>query len=182
MSDSLYVLGVDPGETTGLAVLRWSGAETWELLDRLEVRGTAEMWEDSLVDLYHELERVIQETCNPGDHEIAAIAMEELLVSGIHSRKERPEAQGIIRLVARLRGIPLRTYAPSTIRSCICGTGRADDAGVKATIRFLLGIQRAKRGEALSSHQVDAIAVALTELRLGQGMPILYPAAKQAVA
>lgn len=165
MTDPILILGVDPGETTGLAMIEWTPGGSWRLERRWEVPGSSKAWDDSLGELYHELRGIVGG--------VTAVAMEELLVSGIRSRKERPEAQGIIRLVAHLYRTPLNTYAPTTIRSCICGTGRADDAGVKATIRFLLGVPRSKKGEAFTSHQVDAVAVALTELRIGQGLPLL---------
>jgi len=170
------ILAVDPGITTGLALIEYHEARgSWTCLGRWDLRPDTEERRQALSVLFGEL---YETTHNDGSVEPATvdvIVMEELLAYRKTSADEKVEAQAIVKLLSYDCGpIPLVTYAPATVRSAVCGTGRADEKGVRDTLRFLLRMpKRAKKGEALSPHQQDAVAVALCHLRLGAGLQVL---------
>ena len=170
-SEPLAVLGVDPGVSTGLAVLTWTPGRSWQCTRRLDVRPEVEDRGHQLLELEEELRGMLQLAMAEGE---VTIAMEEMLSFRAHSADEKVEAQAVVKLLAARLGIPLRTYAPATIRSVVCQQGRADDATIRNTVRFLLRMpKRARAGESLTPHQQDAVCVALCELVQGQGMSIL---------
>ena len=170
-SEAITVLGVDPGVTTGLAILAWEPGSAWQCIRRWEIRPEAESRGRQLLELEEELRVGLQAAQAHGE---ATIAMEEMLSFRTHSADEKVEAQAVVKLLAARLGIELHTHAPATIRSVVCQQGRADDATIRNTIRFLLRMpKRARPGEALSPHQIDAVCVALCELVVGQGMVVL---------
>ena len=170
-SEAIAVLGVDPGVTTGLAILAWEPGKPWQCIRRWEVRPEAESRGRQLLALEEELRGGLLTAQAHGE---ATIAMEEMLSFRTHSADEKVEAQAVVKLLAARLGVELHTHAPATIRSVVCQQGRADDATIRNTIRFLLRMpKRARPGEALSPHQIDAVCVALCELVMGKGMTVL---------
>jgi len=167
----LAILGVDPGVTTGLALLVWDPGTAWQCLRRWEIRPDEENRGRQLLALEEELRGALQAAQAHGE---ATIAMEEMLSFRTHSADEKVEAQAVVKLLAARLGIELHTHAPATIRSVVCQQGRADDSTIRNTVRFLLRLpKRARPGQALSPHQIDAVCVALCELVVGQGMTVL---------
>lgn len=158
----MNILGVDPGVTTGFALLSSDG-ENWRLERRWELR-----WK-TLGELYNEL-------LETGLDGVDEVAMELMLAYKQASADEKVEAQAIVKLLAEQSNKPLHLYAPGTIRSAVMGTGKATPAQIKATMRHMLGMGKtSKPGHAFTEHQQDAVAVALCHLVCSGGLRILRP-------
>jgi Holliday junction resolvasome RuvABC endonuclease subunit len=166
----VIVLGIDPGVTTGLCILTCDG-EDWHLERRWEYR-----WE-TVYDLYLHLQETVEALSDP------VLAMELMLSYGANTADEKVEAQTIVKLLAQQRGHFLATYAPATVRSSVCGTGRSTPAQIKATMRHFLDLPKvSKRGEAFTVHQQDAAAVALCYLVCSGSLRVLRPQGRSVAA
>ena len=165
----MRILGVDPGLTVGLAIIEYREERgSWRCLKRWDYRPDVEDRGEAL----SRLATVVN--TNIADYRCLAVAMEEMLAYRQASADEKVEAQAIVKLTAYQKRLPLHTYAPATVRSVVCGTGRADPKGVRDTLRFLLRMpKRAKKGEGLSPHQQDAVSVALCHLKQDAGLQVL---------
>jgi crossover junction endodeoxyribonuclease RuvC len=153
----MNILALDPGITTGLALVHVLSGSTWVLDHRCDLRPQGETRGAELSELLETLRAEINM------YSVAVIAMEEMLsYGGQSSADEKVESQAIIKLVAWQEGVPLVTYAPTTIRSAVVGSGRATPKDISTTLRFMLRMGRtSKKGEAFSPHQADAVSVAL---------------------
>jgi crossover junction endodeoxyribonuclease RuvC len=67
------------------------------------------------------------------------------------------EARGALLAVLAGRGIEIREYSPSEVKSAVTGNGRADKEQVARMVRLLLGLD----GRGWTSDATDALAVAL---------------------
>ena len=153
------VLGVDPGVTVGLCLLEAEDDE-WRCLRRWQFRSSHHDRGHALDDLTNQLWDTLNE-----HNTIEAVAMEAFKSYGKNSAAEKVEAEAIIKLFAHQARLPLCEYAPGTVRSVICGNGKASSASIGQTVRYLLRLPKvAKRGFALTEHQKDAFSVALTHL------------------
>ena len=77
-------------------------------------------------------------------------------------------ARGVVLLSLARAGIEVAEYAPARVKRTVVGSGRADKRQVAMMIRALFGL-----AEAPSSDAADALALAVTHLRLGNLAPIL---------
>jgi len=151
MSDPVYIVGVDPGVTTGICVIEiWDGK--WRLLKRMTV--------DDVRDGGGLCALATSVTWSLLNYVPAAMAMEQMMAYKT-SAQEKAEAQGVIRLAAYQRQIPMHTYAPTMIRTLVVGSGCAKASDIAKVTRELTGITHAKKGEAFDKHQQDALAAAL---------------------
>ena len=145
-----YILGIDPGGTTGVVLIRVFPDSTWDLTFRASVSG-------NVADLYHWIET----TCEMYPH-VTAICMERVFPASMESAIDVAEKMGVTRLVALDRRLELREYHPSTVRKVIAGHGHATDQLVRSTMRGLFGIRKNPgKGQGFSSHEADAGAAAL---------------------
>jgi Holliday junction resolvasome RuvABC endonuclease subunit len=162
-----YIVGVDPGVTTGICVVRIEDGK-WKLVDRdtvLNVRAG-----ESLSDLYDVLKFKLEWfQCND-----VVVAM-EVMQAYMSSAQEKSQAQGVVMLAAYRAGVVLHTYSPTTIRALVVGSGRAKAADVSQATRALTGIAHPKKGEAFNVHQQDALASALCCALEEEYLPILRP-------
>jgi crossover junction endodeoxyribonuclease RuvC len=67
---------------------------------------------------------------------------------------------GVISLLAEEKHLPVLEIKPLEVKGALTGSGRADKEQLKKVVVRLLGL----KGEALSSHASDALALALTGL------------------
>jgi crossover junction endodeoxyribonuclease RuvC len=77
-------------------------------------------------------------------------------------------ARGVVLLSLARAGIEVAEYAPARVKRTVVGNGRADKRQVAMMIRTLFGL-----AEAPSSDAADALALAVTHLRLGNLAPAL---------
>ena len=71
-------------------------------------------------------------------------------------------ARGVVLLCAERAGIPIVEYAPARVKRTIAGNGRAEKSQVAQMVRAVLGLS-----EVPPSDAADALALAITELRIG---------------
>ena len=157
MSDArfLHVLGVDPGVTTGLVVIKVDRQRSkWALISRTTIEDVRDG-----AGLYY-LNRAVRSIV--GDHTDAyfGIAMEQLMAFKT-SAQEKSEAQGVVRLAAYECRSTLYTYAPNTVRSIVVGSGKAKASDIQKVTRELTGLTNPPKGKAFNVHQQDALAAAL---------------------
>ena len=165
------VIGVDPGKTTGICVIRVNTKkQTWQLLSREEIGGM----EDA--DRLHTLSCRLHMLCyrTPNEVTLGAVAMEYLQAHKQYSHQEKAEAQGVIRLTAYETGAFMSLYAPTTIRKVVTGRGDAKAGDISRVLRDLTGLQNPRPG--FTAHQQDALAVALCYAMLDGRLNKLKPA------
>lgn len=71
------------------------------------------------------------------------------------------QAVGVVLLTAAELELQVHEYGPMQVKQALVGTGRADKAQVAFMVRALLGLSSTPN----SSHEADALAVALTHLQ-----------------
>lgn len=152
----MRIVGIDPGKTTGVAVVEADG-DGWQLCARYDRQPKGDTRGEQLADLRRGLGLEMQRA--------DAVAMEEMFAYRQATADEKVEAQAIVKLACWESGKELVTYAPATIRSVICRDGRADERTIRETLRYFARAPKtAKRGQGWSSHQYDALAVALCHM------------------
>jgi crossover junction endodeoxyribonuclease RuvC len=154
----MRVLGVDPG----------SSATGWATV-------VAERGRESLVDAgvlrigagerpmrLAELERRFEEVVVRSRPDAAAV---EASFSGRNPRSGLllAESRGVLLAVLGRHGVLVTSYPPATVKTAIVGFGRAEKRQVVYMVTRLLGLGRPPASDA-----ADAMAVALTHLRLAR--------------
>jgi Holliday junction resolvasome RuvABC endonuclease subunit len=144
-------MGVDPGVTTGVCVIRVESGKWW-----LTYRGQVEDVRDKygLGHLYSELHALYR------TDQLDIVAMEQLMAY-VRNAQEKAEAQGVVKLFAGQASVVMSCYPPATIRALVVGSGKAKESDVRAVLRHVTGLTRCKKGQAFTPHQQDALAVAL---------------------
>lgn len=71
-------------------------------------------------------------------------------------------ARGVVLLCLEQAGLEIAEYAPARVKRTIVGNGQADKRQVALMVRALLGL-----AEPPASDAADALAIAITHLRLG---------------
>jgi crossover junction endodeoxyribonuclease RuvC len=90
----------------------------------------------------------------------ASLAAEELFFSAnAKTAMGVAHARGVVLQRAVAAGIEVAEYAPTTVKSQLCGSGRADKAQVEFMVRRLVGSP--ELGGKRLDDEMDAIAVAL---------------------
>lgn len=77
-------------------------------------------------------------------------------------------ARGVVLFSLARAGIEVAEYAPAKIKRTIAGSGRADKRQIQLMVRALLGLDELPRTDA-----ADALALAITHLRVGSLGPVL---------
>lgn len=154
------VLGIDPGSRVcGYGVLR-VGARGALAYVECGVLTAPAAWatERRLGELARGLHEVIAE------FEPACLAVEDVFAHAGHgnvrSALALAQARGMALAVAGLRGLPVFSYSPASVKKAVVGRGRADKAQVGRMVAALIGLRGAPRPDA-----ADALAVAITHGR-----------------
>lgn len=78
-------------------------------------------------------------------------------------------ARGVVLLCAERAGVPIAEHAPARVKRTVAGSGRAEKPQVAQMVRAVLGLAAPPQSDA-----ADALALAITELRIGRlGRPLL---------
>lgn len=156
VTNNVIIIGVDPGINTGIVAIEVDRkANRWHLVGRFNMPDVSDG--GGLMRLYTWLRSYIH---NEHEFPIAAVGMEQMMAY-MTSAQEKAEAQAAVRMAAYAEMVTLHTYAPTSVRSTVVGSGRAKESDVAKVTRQLLGVTRTKKGEAFNKHQQDALAVAL---------------------
>lgn len=89
-------------------------------------------------------------------------------------------ARGVVLLCLERAGVPIREYPPAKVKRTLVGRGQAEKSQVAHMVRAVLGL-----AEIPASDAADALALAITELRIGpvaQPLLLAQASAKKRVA
>jgi crossover junction endodeoxyribonuclease RuvC len=154
---SVLVLGIDPGTIhLGWGVVERRGPKLVHIGHGVIHARPSESLSDRLAVIAAELERVIAE------HRPALGSVEQLFFhKDPQAAAKLGHARGVVLLSLARAGVPLREHAPARIKRTLTGNGRAEKSQVAQMVSAILGIR-----EALPPDASDALAIAITELRL----------------
>lgn len=150
------MLGIDPGSVKmgfGCIDVGPSGALTYVEAGVLEASKTAPKYE-RITELGRDLEALIDEL-KPDQ-----VGLEAGFVKGQLGALVSGAARGVAAYVAGRRGIPVREYAPATVKHSATGNGAADKSQVAALVAKLLGMKTVPELDA-----GDALAIAICRAR-----------------
>ncbi len=149
----MKVLGIDPGTAAcGYGIVLASGGRISALDHGCWTTGSRERPELRLRTIFDGVVELI------GAHAPDAVALEESFV-GADARIALSvgQARGAAMVAAASAGIECSEYAPTRVKQCVCGHGRADKHQVQRMVKLLLKLD----AEPATSHAADALAVAI---------------------
>jgi crossover junction endodeoxyribonuclease RuvC len=165
----VIALGIDPGtRRLGWGVVSRTGNRLIHVAHGvIELDGT-----DSialrLVELEGQLTSVIRE------HRPTVSSVESLFFNkDAQAAAKLGHARGVVLLCLARAGIPIAEYAPAKIKRTIAGNGQADKRQVAQMVRAALALDALPPADA-----ADALAIAMTHLRLGGLLRALEEAAR----
>jgi crossover junction endodeoxyribonuclease RuvC len=147
------VLGIDPGTAAcGYGIVQGSGGRLqavefgwWPTPARERPELRLKRIHDAVADLI-------------ARHEPDAVALEESFV-GVDARTALSvgQARGAALVACATGGVACAEYPPATVKSAVCGYGRAEKAQVQRMVRAILGLDEPPTPH----HAADALAVAI---------------------
>lgn len=158
-SASRVVFGVDPGATTGLALVSMKVNHAPFLVRSLAV--AVDPWDcESALDF--------AQTFQAWAVEADEIAVETLSTfragSMVTPSQMKPGAvSALCYLVAAGLETPIRQHHPKTVRRTVAGNGSAGDREMRSALKSILNVEGRL---VMTAHEMDAVAVALYAGRL----------------
>jgi crossover junction endodeoxyribonuclease RuvC len=149
----VVILGLDPGiASTGFGVVETVGARVRALASGVIRTTPRQPHAERLAIIHAGVSELIRA------HGAAAAAVEELYV-GPDPRGSMllAQARGSALAACGLAAIDVAEYPVSTIKSAVCGFGRAEKAQVARMVRAILALETDPR----SAHEADALAAAI---------------------
>jgi crossover junction endodeoxyribonuclease RuvC len=149
----VIVLGIDPGTaSTGYGVISFDGRDSVAVAQGTVRTGPRESPERRLAAIQAAIHDLIVA------HAPVAVALESLFI-GTSPRTIMSvcQARGAALAVSGSRGIVCTEYAPSQVKTTVCGFGGAGKEQVMRMVRQLLSLPLAPE----SDHAADALALAL---------------------
>jgi len=154
MSESLKILGIDPGfGRIGYGIVEKSGGKEWKAIDY----GCIETpLKDEFVDRLAEVHRAVVHLIKK--HKPARMAVEELFFfKNVTTAIKVGQARGVILLAGVENGLEIDEFTPLEVKQAITGYGRAEKAQMQKMVAVILGI----KGKIKSDDAADALAIAL---------------------
>lgn len=156
------IIGIDPGTaTTGFGVIDSDGRNVkvfdWGLIET-QKDGLAEL---RLVEIHEKLIDLLAE------FKPDLLAIERVFfATNAKTAISVGQAIGVMMLSAAKMKIPIREYAPGSIKKMVAGTGRADKKLMQQAVRKFLGakVRSAAHKRTHFDNAADALAVALCHL------------------
>ncbi len=150
---SVIVLGIDPGTaSTGYGVISFDGRDAVALAQGTVRTGPREPVEQRLAAIQGAIQELI------ATHAPVAVVLESLFI-GANPRTIMSvcQARGAALAVCGAHGIACTEYAPSQVKTAVCGNGAAGKDQVMRMIKQLLSLPAPPE----SDHAADALALAL---------------------
>lgn len=158
----MLVIGIDPGTaTTGFGLIEHGekgiNVVEWGLIETAK-EGSPE---SRLVQIHERLLEIL------GEFKPDLLAIERVFfATNAKTAISVGQAIGVMMLSAAKMNVPIREYAPGSIKKMVAGTGRADKKMMQTAVRKVLGAK--VRSEAHKKthfdNAADALAVALCHL------------------
>jgi crossover junction endodeoxyribonuclease RuvC len=154
----VIAIGIDPGtRRLGWGVVSRTGNRLIHVAHGVIALDGSESIADRLVELEGQLTRVIRA------HRPNVSSVESLFFNkDAQAAAKLGHARGVVLLCLAREGIPIAEYAPAKIKRTIAGTGQADKRQVALMVRAALSLEALPPADA-----ADALAIAMTHLRLG---------------
>lgn len=155
----MLVLGVDPGTRyLGWGLVRRTGTRIAAVDFGVIAVDEKLRLADRLVIIEEQLAEVVER------HHPDAGSVEALFYAkDPQAAAKLGHARGVALLVLARQNVPVFEYAPARVKRVIAGRGQADKRQVALMMKALLGLRELPRADA-----TDALALAVTHLRLGQ--------------
>jgi crossover junction endodeoxyribonuclease RuvC len=167
----VIALGIDPGtRRLGWGVVSRTGNRLVHVAHGVIALDGSESIASRLVELEGQLTQVIRE------HRPNVSSVESLFFNkDAQAAAKLGHARGVVLLCLAREGIPIAEYAPAKIKRTIAGTGQADKRQVALMVRAALALDALPPADA-----ADALAIAMTHLRLGGLLDALAEARSEA--
>lgn len=154
------VLGVDPAAAgaTGYGVIESDGRRC-RMLRLGALRATRrgpEHFPTRLCEIHSLLGGLIEEF---DPHEVAVESVFTAL--NMKTALKLAEVRGVVLLAAAQAGLPVHSYSPRQVKSCVAGYGHAGKEQIQLMVRALLGLSETPE----PPDAADALAVALCHLQ-----------------
>ena len=149
----VVILGLDPGiASTGFGVVEASGSRLRSVAFGVIKTTPRQPHAERLAIIHAAVAELIR------DHGTTAAAVEELYV-GPDRRGTLllSQARGSALAACGLASVDVAEYPVATIKSAVCGFGRAEKSQVARMVRALLALEQEPRSE----HEADALAAAI---------------------
>jgi crossover junction endodeoxyribonuclease RuvC len=165
----VIALGIDPGTRhLGWGVVSRTGNRLLHVAHGVIELDGSDTIAARLVELEQQLNEVIAQ------HRPTVSSVESLFFhKDAQAAAKLGHARGVVLLCLARAGIPIAEYAPAKIKRTIAGTGQADKRQVALMVRAALALETLPPADA-----ADALAIAMTHLRLGGLLSALDAAAK----
>ena len=154
----MLTLGVDPGTLRlGWGLVRAEGNRVRHVAHGVIVTGADRSLAERLVLIDEQLGQVIDQ------HRPEVGAVETLFFHrDAQAAAKLGHARGVVLLCLARRDVRVAEYAPARVKRTMVGSGRAAKGQVAEMVRAVLGL-----GSVPTSDAADALALALTHVRLG---------------
>jgi crossover junction endodeoxyribonuclease RuvC len=164
----VIAIGIDPGtRRLGWGVVSRTGNRLLHIAHGVIALDGTESIASRLVELEGQLTQVIR------DHRPTVSSVESLFFNkDAQAAAKLGHARGVVLLCLAREGIPIAEYAPAKIKRTIAGSGQADKRQVALMVRAALALDSLPPADA-----ADALAIAITHLRLGGLLNALQEAA-----
>jgi crossover junction endodeoxyribonuclease RuvC len=164
----VIAIGIDPGtRRLGWGIVSRTGNRLLHIAHGVIALDGSESIASRLVELEGQLTQVIRE------HRPTVSSVESLFFNkDAQAAAKLGHARGVVLLCLAREGIPIAEYAPAKIKRTIAGSGQADKRQVALMVRAALALQSLPPADA-----ADALAIAITHLRLGGLLNALQEAA-----
>lgn len=168
---TVIAIGIDPGtRKLGWGVVARAGNRLSHIAHGVIALDGSESIASRLVELEGQLTRVLRE------HRPNVSSVESLFFNkDAQAAAKLGHARGVVLLCLAREGIPIAEYAPAKIKRTIAGTGQADKRQVALMVRAALALDSLPPADA-----ADALAIAMTHLRLGGLLQALETAGTRA--
>jgi len=150
------VLGLDPGTRHfGWGVVERRGTRLIHVAHGIAHTNESAAIATRLVTIESVLVEVVRE------HRPAEASVEALFFAkDAQAAAKLGHARGVALLVCARAGMPVHEYAPARVKLAVAGNGRAEKAQVAQMVRVVLGLGKARVGDA-----ADALALAIAHLQ-----------------
>jgi len=152
----IRVMGIDCGtEFTGFGVVEQEGKTLRHIASGAIAAGKSDALAERLAHIHQVLCEMIQE------HMPSLVAIEEVFYSvNAKSALKLGHVRGVALLASSQNRLPVAEYSPLSVKSAVCGYGRADKNQVQQMVMRLLKLKRAPESE----DAADALAIAICHL------------------
>jgi len=152
----MRILGIDPGTaTTGFSILESEKGKV-KLLDYGCIKTKAGLKQNIRLDqIAKDLSQLIKKW-KPRTASIEKLFFKK----NVKTAMSVAEARGVIIQKCTENGLEIEQYAPTEIKSAVCGYGKADKIMVQEMVRVILGLTKTPKPD----DAADAIAAAICSL------------------